>query len=219
MSARAPSPPPTPRAFRVRLGVAVRPAAPCDVPAAAAVLARAFRDDPVTGFLLGDGGRRPGALEDFFALQLLRSYLPHGGVSLATLPGDQVVGALLALGPESVGSLGAEVGFALQLAQLLRTRYVPARRLGHALGRRRPPVPHLYIGTIGVEPTLWRRGIGAALLAPVLAAADREGRPAYLECSRAENLSFYTRLGFSCTEVLERVRTPPLWLMTRPARR
>jgi hypothetical protein len=42
-----------------------------------AVLAEAFRDDPVFGWLLPDGATRPEALRRFFALETRHIALPH----------------------------------------------------------------------------------------------------------------------------------------------
>ena len=40
------------------------------------------------------------------------------------------------------------------------------------------------------------RGIGAAVIRPVLDRCDADGLPAYLESSNEQNLSFYARHGF-----------------------
>jgi hypothetical protein len=48
---------------------------------------------------------------------------------------------------------------------------------------------------------------------------DREGAPAYLECSKERNVSFYARFGFEVTKEMKAVPTaPPIWLMWREAR-
>ena len=51
--------------------------------------------------------------------------------------------------------------------------------------RRHPREPHHYLALIGTDPAHQGRGIGTALLEPVLARCDAEGLPAYLESSKA----------------------------------
>ena len=60
------------------------------------------------------------------------------------------------------------------------------------------------------------KGVGGALMRPVLEHCDAEGIPCYLESSKERNLPFYRRHGF---EVVEEVRLPDdgplLWTMWR----
>ena len=62
--------------------------------------------------------------------------------------------------------------------------------------------PHYYLFAIGAAPEHQGRGVGAALLAPMLARCDAERMPAYLESSNPANLSFYRRHGFVATGAL-----------------
>lgn len=50
---------------------------------------------------------------------------------------------------------------------------------------------HWYLDRLAVEPVHQGRGIGAALLAPVLEACDATGLPAYLEASSERNAALY----------------------------
>lgn len=197
----------------------VRAARTDDVPSVAAVLQRAFQEDPVANYLLASAHRKD-ALAAFFALQLRRSYLPRGGAVVATKRGAPgvILGAALVAGPHASVARVADATLSLALWRLLRGTYRPARHLGRALAARRPPGPHFYVGTVGVDPLSQRQGIGSDLLAPLCARADAEGCPTFLECSREENVPFYARLGFALDTVLSVGGAPPLWLMTRPAR-
>ena len=60
------------------------------------------------------------------------------------------------------------------------------------------------------------KGVGTALLRPVLEHCDAEGIPCYLESSKERNVPFYRRHGF---EVVEEVSLPDdgpmLWTMWR----
>lgn len=76
---------------------------------------------------------------------------------------------------------------------------------------------HWYLGVLATAPGHQRRGLGAAVLAPALAAADTTATSAYLETASEANAGFYERLGF----VVEREVDlpdggPRCWLMRRP---
>lgn len=206
---------------------APRRGAPADAAHIGAVLARAFGTDPVAAYLFPDPARRATGLRRFFALQLRHSYLPRGEVWVAGAPGapgtpgvsaGAVRGAALWTRPDLAPLRAGDVVFPFRLAALFGAHLPAARRLGRLLGAHHPSVPHWYLGTIGVDPHAQRRGLGAALLAPVLARCDAESRPAYLECSLESNLAFYERHGFACTAEVGLAAGPRLWLMWREPR-
>lgn len=59
--------------------------------------------------------------------------------------------------------------------------------------------PHWYLHYLGVEPRGQGRGLGGALLAPVLQRCDREDAPAHLEASTERSRALYERNGFAVT--------------------
>ncbi len=65
------------------------------------------------------------------------------------------------------------------------------------VGSRHPHESHFYLFLLGAAEQ--GQGIGAALIAPVLARCDADRLPAYLESSSDRNMSFYERLGFRVT--------------------
>jgi GNAT superfamily N-acetyltransferase len=72
------------------------------------------------------------------------------------------------------------------------------------LERHHPKSPrHWYLHYLGVEPRRQGRGLGGALIAPVLALCDSEGTPAHLEASTDRNKALYERNGFELTEVFD----------------
>jgi ribosomal protein S18 acetylase RimI-like enzyme len=75
---------------------------------------------------------------------------------------------------------------------------------------------HWYLGTIGVEPALWGRGVGTALLSAWLRLVDADAAPAYLETDAAGNIRFYERAGFEVVEEIS-VLGVSVWTMRRPA--
>ena len=77
------------------------------------------------------------------------------------------------------------------------------RRLGAinaAMHAVHPTEPHWYLQGLGTDPPFQGQGRGSAVMRPVLARADAEGTPAYLECTKASNVAFYERHGFVVEE-------------------
>ena len=75
-----------------------------------------------------------------------------------------------------------------------------------------------YLPFMGVEPSAQGQGIGTRLLAAVLAQADRDQVPAYLEASCPENRRLYERHGFHTVRELTVADSPTLYAMWRPPR-
>jgi ribosomal protein S18 acetylase RimI-like enzyme len=174
----------------------VRRASVQDVHAVAQLLGKAFAADPYMAWLARADDRRAEAFERYFRLGLELT-IPHGEVYV-TEAGD---GAALWAPPHRW-----DVGF-LRLARLLPQvikitgggRLLELVRAARAVGAAHPPEPHYFLFAVGVDPASRGRGLGPALLAPVLARCDREGVGAYLETANEQNLGLYQRLGFEIT--------------------
>ncbi len=75
---------------------------------------------------------------------------------------------------------------------------------------------HWYLSIIGILPGFQNRGLGAALVEPVLERTDALGVPVYLETFSERNQSFYRRLGFRpAAEFFEPTIAASYTLMTR----
>ena len=180
-----------------------------------AVLAEAFDDDPVWMWICPDPPRRRRYLGGLFAQVIRPRVLGETAWTTATLEGGAVwaapgewkagpsdivrsiVPALRAVGPRHARErLGA----------------LPTMERGH------PREPHWYLEILAARADLRGRGVGSALLAPMIERCDEQGLPAYLESSKYENLAFYHRFGFEVTdEVVIGRGCPPMWRMWRPA--
>jgi GNAT superfamily N-acetyltransferase len=70
---------------------------------------------------------------------------------------------------------------------------------------------------VGVEPESQGRGMGSALLYPVLSRCDADGMAAYLEASTPRNRPLYERDGFKVTDEFKIARgaAPTMWRMWR----
>lgn len=198
-----------------RWGHKVREVSPEDIPSVYGALARAFEDDPVTEFLFPDFTSRITRLRAFYRLMMPMLFSHGCFYTDEGLRGGAIWQRPL---PPRVGPLR----MALTLTRtgwVLRGRTRAGMALGRAIEAMRVRRPHWYLGILGTQPADQGRGIGSALIAPVLERCDRTGEFAYLESSKAANLPFYERHGF---EVMGEVRVPGgpvLWPMLRPPRR
>lgn len=88
-----------------------------------------------------------------------------------------------------------------------------------ALERAHPRERHWYLQLLVVDPPLQRCGIGGMLQRPVLARADEEGLPCYVETQNPDNLPYYGRFGYEVVEKLNPVlHGPPVWTLRREPR-
>jgi len=182
------------------------------------MLARAFFDDPISVYLFPSERSRIRRLERYFRFQIRTVFLPKGE-GWAT--GD-LASAAFWLPPRSSARpptlaealaqvpalfiLGRGTSRAIELVRLLESNH--------------PTRPHWYLATIGTEPDRQGQGLGSALLGEVLAKADADLLPSYLESSKEQNLAFYEGHGF----VVRGKATLPgtavrLWFMWREPRR
>jgi ribosomal protein S18 acetylase RimI-like enzyme len=193
--------------------ISVRPARDDDVPALAASLARAFYDDPVLRWLLPDDDVRLQRLEPAFGLYLRRMWMPRE----LTFTTDGLIGGAAWL-PPGAGhlSLPRQLAMMPQMLSIFRAKLPRTLRTFNLMESKHPSEPHHYLHVVGVDPDWQGRGLGAALMRPMLERCDREGTPAYLEASAPRNRGLYERNGF---RVVEEVSLPPdgppLWRMWR----
>jgi ribosomal protein S18 acetylase RimI-like enzyme len=190
----------------------IRKATSRDRPELAAMLARAFDDDPVWSWLFPWDDRRPQILEAFFEVAI-RMYLRHDEVELF---GDGLGAALWAPpGKWRVGPLDMMRSMP-RLLPVMRSRAVRGIQVMTHVEKHHPHEPHEYLAVLGTEPEHQGQGIGSALLRSVLERCDRERLPAYLESSSEGSKRLYQRHGFAVTRELPLPPDgPPVWLMWR----
>ena len=176
-----------------------------DGDAVVGVLARAFRDNPLTLAVVGANPARR-LHSNLHGMGALLPVARRHGLALAAFREARVVGALVAAPPHAYPFPPPAAGIRLRclLGQGWRVSGRWRRTFAHLNGLH-PRQPHWYLGTLGVDPLAQNGGAGRALLREFLARTDADGLPAYLETDRAENVAFYRRGGFEvsgCTEIL-----------------
>ncbi len=167
-----------------------------ELPRVSAVLARAFQDDPMWRWALGKDGtdERRARLERFFG-GIARVLHPRNEL---TFTAGDFAGAAVWMAPGRWRfSLADEARLApTVLATFGGAGTLRLLRLFVGVERAHLREPHYYLVAIGADPAYQGRGVGAALLAPMLARCDAGKLPAYLESSNPQNLPFYRRHGF-----------------------
>jgi ribosomal protein S18 acetylase RimI-like enzyme len=189
--------------------VETRKATTADIAAVSTTLARAFHDDPVMNFLIKNENR----LRRFFAAELRHQAIPNG----ETWTTPDHLGAAIWAPPKKWRTTNRQMIRMLPAtAPCLGARIPRGLRVLGVVEKKHPKEPHYYLATLGTHCDHQGKGVGSALIAPVLDRCDREGIPAYLESSKVENVPFYRRHGFEVTEEVQLPGGgPTLWLMWR----
>jgi ribosomal protein S18 acetylase RimI-like enzyme len=189
-----------------------------DTDAIAAALADAFTNYPFTDWTV-PADNREGRLRGLFSLTVARVGIPYGDTFVARCAGHEqgrvIVGAVVGIPPSGTPD---EVWASMAPAEeaLFGHRVEANAEAEQATQQLRPPEPHYTIATIGVVSHHRGRGLAWALLEPILATADEQAFPAYLETSSVSNVRLYERLGFTVLDVVTLPDGgPTVWGMSR----
>jgi GNAT superfamily N-acetyltransferase len=201
-------------------GPDVRPAEQRDVPRIAATLTVALADSRWTRWALPDDGR----MQRLTRLHELDA--GHRGVGTGTAWVTDDVDAVAVWEPppgaEGTAPLPADVRAALasELPYLAAHRIGAVRDTAAIVAASRPEEPHWWLLHLGVRPSSRRRGLAAAVLAPVLVRCDADRTPAATAAYSWANVRFLRGFGF---EVTFTGRTAdddlPLWVLVRQPQR
>ncbi len=186
------------------------------VKAAAAVLARAFYNDPPMVYSLPDESRRWKCR--YILETYLRGCISFGGVYAASANFESVAVWLPAdktdrrLSQNMIDTLS----IFFQAGPRAAARQKEISQAMGAAHRRCIALPHQYLFFLGVEPELQGKGYASAVVRPMLQRADREGVACYLDNTRERNLPLYRHFGF---ETVEEYTIPGIsssvWAMVR----
>lgn len=191
----------------------IRKVRDADVPHLARALACAFHDDPLIGrWVFREEASRMRRLASGFELYIRRIWLRHDECYTT----DRNPGAAMWLPPGKwQATLRQQVLLVPPLAAALGRDLPRLLRLMSSIEARHPDEQHYYLPAIGVAPHWQGRGLGSALLCPVLERCDRERQPAYLEASSPRNRALYERHGFEVVEEMTVNDSPAFWRMWR----
>jgi GNAT superfamily N-acetyltransferase len=215
-----------------REGAEVRVLLPDDLPAAAAVLARGFAEEPGNVALLPDPEARRVLVETSVA-STLRTVLPYGSVHGA-LVGDELAAvavwhppgvATASLAGAAQGLLGAlanawtVVGALPHAASVVAPHSLAALRLlqvrGRAVARASQGVSW-HLAFLATAPGHRGRGLARSLLERQLARCDEDGAAAWLETTDPVNPPIYERFGFeTVAHIDDAAWLPGFWVMRR----
>ncbi|MCB5169167.1 GNAT family N-acetyltransferase [Streptomyces bambusae] len=199
------------------MALRIRQAGADDRDAVAALLDRAFQEDPVSSWVFPDPAHRRAVHGKFLGV-FVDVALAEGWVDLAE---DGSAAALWLRVPAGDPEGGAEED---DVPALMRRTADPDNERCELVGRLTGAVhptgeEHAYLLMIAVAPGRQGRGLGTELIGPVLERCDREGLPAYLEASSARSRGLYERLGFAFTGTAVQLPDgPQMWPMWRKPR-
>jgi GNAT superfamily N-acetyltransferase len=184
-----------------------------DIDSIADALVKAFHDDPVMLHMFRKEAGREKRLRVLFVSESKRA-LTRG--ALHTTAGGPAQGGAIWMAPNNWKTGGLEL--LGQIPLLIKMGLSNTTRALGVLGQMEkvhPKEPHWYLAVLGTATEHQGKGVGSALMAPVLTRCDTEGIPAYLESSKESNVPFYERHGFAVTNEINVKDGPTLWPMWR----
>jgi GNAT superfamily N-acetyltransferase len=153
----------------------------------------AFRDDPAWAWMFPDPRNRAEQHATIFGMYV-ESALPHGGVWMTD---DRASAVAVFTHPEGRElSEEAEARLEPWIRETLGDHAPAVLEVFDRFEAAVPPGPFYYLSFLGTRPDSRGRGIGMGLLAELVAKADGEGQPTYLESTNPDNNRRYERLGF-----------------------
>lgn len=181
-------------------------------------LARAFANDPMMRFIFPEDDVREQRLPWFLG-NVVGYCQRYGEVDVSTngdavacwlTPGNTTVTPLRQM--QGGGILTPfKLGFQSFGRLMTLQSHLTKEHRAHA------PEPHYYLYLLGVDPASWGQGLGRQLMGKMLARADAEGLPCYLETQNKKNVAVYEKVGF---EVMSAGKLEghdlTIWTMKRP---
>lgn len=190
----------------------VRDARTDDVAGITEALVSAFHDDPVMHYLFDKPASREKKQRALFKSEATRA-LKKGAVHTTSAGGAK--GAAIWMAPNQWKMGGLELLGQVPLLFKLGACTPRALNLLSQMEKIHPTEPHWYLAILGTATEHQGKGVGSAVLQPVLERCDAEGIPAYLESSKESNIAFYKRHGFDVTGEVTAKNGPTMWPMWR----
>ncbi|MGH8013174.1 MAG: GNAT family N-acetyltransferase [Candidatus Binataceae bacterium] len=178
---------------------------PDQYPEAAAMLGRAFVDDPLLKAIVAntaDPAQRSTRMTHLFNV-MLKGHRHDGQPVIGVIRERQVAGAAIVEYVRRPNPTAMIIISGLTLIpELMRAGGLGAvsRAISvlDTLTRHRPSEPHIYLNVLGVEPELQRNHYGVAILDFLRdqAAARSDLAGVYLETATESNVSYYSHFGY-----------------------
>jgi len=177
----------------------VRKISAADIPFLAEKLAASFASQPLSKWALGAGERALARGERILRLNFQNALPFNLGYTTAELDG-----AALWHPPGVRQSLWQAITWIIRLAGItgVSRRLIPQLSLFIKYEKTFPRNPHYYLSLLAVAPERQGKGIGSALLKPVLDRCDEEGMCAYTATDTMPNVRFYEKKGFRIKDTI-----------------
>lgn len=189
----------------------IRVAGNADRDAVAAMLARAFADDPAMSYIFPDPAVRTRKMPGLFRLLFDED---AGGMRLLTAGGEA---ATFWRGPgQTRTTYWHMLRQALPMIGTFGTALGRALAVSNAIDLHFPRGDYWYLHIAGCDPAAQGRGLGGAVVRAGLERMAGSRLPAYLETATERNLGFYQAIGFAVTGEWRVAKDgPTFWSMWR----
>ncbi len=186
---------------------------PEELPQAAKLLGRAYRDNPLTFALLGDDTDiRTHTDEVVFGIRMSVMQPPP----LVVREGNRVVG-VCGFDPPGGSKMTPDDGRkAMEAYAVVPGAPGKLMQVLAAWGQFTPKEPHWNLGPVGVDVDRHGQGIGSAMVRAFCEFMDAQRAAAFLETDTEKNVRLYERLGFETIHHAD-ILDVPMWFMWRPA--
>jgi ribosomal protein S18 acetylase RimI-like enzyme len=183
----------------------------------AVALGRAFADDPIFEYLL-PGVPLEARARRTYPFFVADTRIRVRSASAWTTP-EHTGAALWAQPGKWRTTLADSLRLAWPILRGSRGRALTRLSALSAIEKVHPRQPHWYLAVLGTDPDHQGKGVGGALLGPVLDRCDADDIPAYLDTSKASNIGYYERFGFTVEQELALGKgAPTVWTMWREPR-
>jgi ribosomal protein S18 acetylase RimI-like enzyme len=186
-----------------------------ELPAAGALLGRAYRDNPFMVAFIGDNADdRLTAMEVIHGTRVSALNPPaiaaHRDGTLVGVCGFDAPGAP-PLPPEAMQQM-------MLALSSLGPHILPNMQVALAeFGKRAPAERHWHLGPVGVHVDAQGKGIGSLMMTEFCARMDAVGDLAFLETDLPQNVRLYEKFGFETIEEAEVLGVPGWFMVRRPS--
>ena len=172
------------------------------VRASAAMLSRAFYDDPLFVYFFPDPSERIKKSIGFFQL-LARYGILHGDPE-ATSPALEGIAIWLPSDKADMSPWGmlrsGAISLVLRAGMTAVGRMMRFSEYANTIHKRHAPFRHWFLQPVGVDPPLQGKGYASMLLRSKFERLDRERLPCYLDTQTEKNVLTYEHYGFKAVE-------------------